>query len=122
MTYWNVCTVVRPMGALATLAIGQSDLYPYYFKLNLRSKQAILAGLVDLLVVSIGELTNETVGAGEFGGMAYLGVGCLRASVGNVLADAGGKDDRILQHERDMLADVGRLGVTQIHPIKPQRA
>jgi ABC-2 type transport system permease protein len=32
-----------PPAPLAALAIGQSDLYPYYFKLNLRSKQAILA-------------------------------------------------------------------------------
>ncbi|MBZ2187349.1 MAG: DUF3526 domain-containing protein [Bryobacter sp.] len=35
--------VAMPPAPLATLAIGQSDLYPYYFKLNPRSKQAILA-------------------------------------------------------------------------------
>lgn len=35
--------LAMPPAPLATLAIGQSDLYPYYFKLNLRSKQAILA-------------------------------------------------------------------------------
>ena len=35
--------VAMPPAPMATLAIGQSDLYPYYFKLNLRSKQAILA-------------------------------------------------------------------------------
>lgn len=35
--------VAMPPAPLAALAIGQSDLYPYYFKLNLRSKQAILA-------------------------------------------------------------------------------
>lgn len=35
--------LAMPPAPLATLAVGQSDLYPYYFKLNLRSKQAILA-------------------------------------------------------------------------------
>ncbi len=35
--------LAMPPAPLASLAIGQSDLYPYYFKLNLRSKQAILA-------------------------------------------------------------------------------
>lgn len=35
--------LAMPPAALASLSIGQSDLYPYYFKLNLRSKQAILA-------------------------------------------------------------------------------
>jgi ABC-2 type transport system permease protein len=35
--------LAMPPAPLAALAIGQSDLYPYYFKLNLRSKQAILA-------------------------------------------------------------------------------
>lgn len=35
--------LAMPPAPLATMAVGQSDLYPYYFKLNLRSKQAILA-------------------------------------------------------------------------------
>ncbi len=35
--------LAMPPAPLGALAIGQSDLYPYYFKLNLRSKQAILA-------------------------------------------------------------------------------
>ncbi len=35
--------LAMPPAPLAALSIGQSDLYPYYFKLNLRSKQAILA-------------------------------------------------------------------------------
>ncbi len=35
--------LAMPPATLAPLANGQSDLYPYYFKLNLRSKQAILA-------------------------------------------------------------------------------
>lgn len=34
--------VTMPPGALAPLAVGQSDLYPYYFKISLRSKQTTL--------------------------------------------------------------------------------
>ena len=34
--------VTMPPGPLAALAVGQSDLYPYYFRISLRSKQTTL--------------------------------------------------------------------------------
>ncbi len=82
----------------------------------------VAARFVDLCFVLLRQLLDKQCRAGEFGGVADLGIGCVRATVGDVLRDGGRQDDAVLQHQGHMLAKVGQLDFANVGPIKSERA
>src|SRR5207237_634264 len=80
------------------------------------------AALTDLGVVAARQAHDELVGVGGVrGGDDLLPCG-TRGGVGDVLRDAGRKQDRFLQHDGKRAAQVGELVVAQIHTVEQNAA
>ena len=80
------------------------------------------AALTDLGVVAARQAHDELVGVGGVrGGDDLLPCG-TRGGVRDVLRDAGRKQDRFLQHDGKLAAQVGELVVAQIHAVEPNAA
>ncbi len=55
-------------------------------------------------VVALGEARNQVVCADDTGGLFYLRVGGVEATVADVLANAAGEEERVLLHDADLAA------------------
>ena len=76
------------------------------------------AAFADLAVVAVGKLADEFVGLRAPGGIADLLLGRVRPAVGNVLADGGGKEKRVLQDDGDLLAQRFLCDLAQVAAIE----
>src|SRR5687767_14920357 len=63
------------------------------------------AAFPDRAVVARGQAADEFIGLRAFGGFANFFLGRVRPPVGNVLANGGGKEKRVLQDDRDFGAE-----------------
>ncbi len=73
--------------------------------------------LADHGVVAVGELLDEAVGVGERRGPPHLRVGGVGASEGDVVADRGGEEEALLEHDADGAAhrvDLERTDVVAV--------
>ena len=62
------------------------------------------APLAHLSVVALRQRHDEIVGLGRFGRRNHLFLAGIGPAVGDVLANRGGKEQRVLQHDADVLA------------------
>ena len=59
---------------------------------------------------------------GGTGGRAHLGVGGVRAAEADVGPGVGAEHHRVLRHQAQPRAHIGRVGIAQIHAVQPDRA
>ena len=71
-------------------------------------------------VVALGEGLDELVRRGRLGGLDDVVWGGVRA-VGDVLADRAGEEDRVLQDDRDLVAQPGCRAVAEVAAIECDR-
>ena len=83
--------------------------------LPLAAGQAHALG-AELGVVALGEGLDELVRRGRLGGVDDLVRGGVRA-VGDVLADGAGEEDRVLQDDRDLVAQPGCRAVADVAAV-----
>src|SRR3954454_23710045 len=74
--------------------------------------------LADRGLVAVGERGDEVVGVGAPRGELDLGGGRVGARVGDVLADTRREEDRLLQDDRQLRAQVGEAQVAQIGAVE----
>ena len=97
------------------LGPGQRDQLP----LTRRQRRAALRHGV---VVAVVERGDEVVGADGAGGCLDLGIGRLRAAVGDVAADRAGEQERLLRHVAEPAAEVVEAERAQVVTVDGHRA
>ena len=75
--------------------------------------------LTDDRIISVGERSDELMRIGSLGRANNHFVGRVGPSVGDVLAHSGIEDQRLLQQDRDVLAQRAHLQVAKIMAIQP---
>jgi hypothetical protein len=69
-------------------------------------------------LIAVWQFADELVGLGDRGRRLHFGVGGVQAAIANVLADAGVKEHRFLQHRGDLAAAAGRVEVPHRVPVE----
>ncbi len=72
-------------------------------------------------VVALGEQPDERVGVGRAGGRDDVRLRRAGPAVGDVLPYGAVEDERLLQHDRDVLAQLGQLQLPQIGAVEEDR-
>ena len=77
----------------------------------------MLARSDSLRLVSLRQLTDEVVGVRQSGGLDALLVGGVQPAVADVLHDGIREQEGILQHDAQLLAQVGLGNVADVAPV-----
>ena len=80
------------------------------------------AAFAEIGVEAFGQLAQELGRIGRFRRFPELVVARVPQAVAQIVARRGGEDDRLLRHEGDPRAHVGRIGLAQVDAVEPDRA
>ena len=72
--------------------------------------------------VTLGQSDDERVRTGGLGGRHDLVLAGVRACIGDVLRDGGGEQDGFLEHDGELVPQIGEPEVAQVHTVEKDRA